>query len=323
MRLASGDSGGPAGLRVPAQRRHATPAADCALAVAPGSPVARHYTRLGDAAPAGSSEAALGRFFSQIGQPGSSLAQWFAAIFLEYDIAAVAPEQRPPPGVFLRLRRASESVAGEPNSRQRAPEQAVNSVVAAVGWAQQERERAAAVRVFDAPPPGGEIAHIGAMPVVGPAPSASLPTAWTSQASSLSCPGWTGAARWEKSRRFCERRGAGYARLGVAMQVSARGVSLGIGLELGPVGDESAGSLGAWYGAGRADWQPLVATLEREGGCLPVKASGILAWPMRENVYAPHGPRLIYRGINHVKLTVAEGAVTAKAYGGLSCIPVG
>ena len=57
--------------------------------------------------------------------------------------------------------------------------------------------------------------------------------------------------------------------------------------------------------------------LEARKWCLPTKARGLLDFPGLDHLYDERGVFILYRGINHVKLTIAGDAVQAKAYVGL------
>ena len=60
-----------------------------------------------------------------------------------------------------------------------------------------------------------------------------------------------------------------------------------------------------------------------KGWCLPAKAAGLLAWPGRDKLFTERGPLLVHRGINHAKVSIADGETSAKAYVGAGCWPIG
>ena len=108
----------------------------------------------------------------------------------------------------------------------------------------------------------------------------------------------------------------------LAVDVAAAGLSARVGFELftapGRDGEERGES---WLATSRADWRPVTDAMIERGWCLPTKARGLLDWCSLERLYDRGGMRLLYKGINHVKLTLAAGDErqdpAAKAYGGM------
>ncbi|MDE0359905.1 MAG: hypothetical protein OXI74_01930 [Rhodospirillaceae bacterium] len=66
----------------------------------------------------------------------------------------------------------------------------------------------------------------------------------------------------------------------------------------------------------------MIRRLVDRDWCLPAKAEGLLAWPRLRTVFGEAGAFQLYMGINHVKLSVEEDRVRAKAYGGLRLLPL-
>ena len=81
-------------------------------------------------------------------------------------------------------------------------------------------------------------------------------------------------------------------------------------------------SFDSWLTTGRSDWRPIVERLARRGWCLAAKARGLLEWCALDRMYDRRGVFLVYKGINHVKLTVTDAGVAAKAYAGVTCFPM-
>ena len=69
-------------------------------------------------------------------------------------------------------------------------------------------------------------------------------------------------------------------------------------------------------------WWPVIDVLVQTGLCLPRKARGLRRWPGKETVFRGRRAFLLYRGINHIKIVLDGPAVHAKAYVGMTCVPV-
>ena len=81
--------------------------------------------------------------------------------------------------------------------------------------------------------------------------------------------------------------------------------------------------LAAWLITSKRDWRPVIRRLGDWQLCLPAKAEGLLDWPRLRTVFGNDGAFQLYMGINHVKLSVNDERVRAKAYGGLRLLPLG
>ena len=93
---------------------------------------------------------------------------------------------------------------------------------------------------------------------------------------------------------------------GIALEVADGGVQPRSGLELyqGP----------SWvFNAGRV-WHGLIEALVEQGRCRPGKAAGLRAWTGAEPVFDRNGAFLPRQGINHIKLSLEDGGIEAKAY---------
>ena len=120
------------------------PAADLALAVGPGTPLAQHFIQRGETAPPGSAAAALARYLAETGRGDSALRDRVAGTMLEFDLVETPAGQRPEPGVFLRLRLGEGS---EPHDRpQPLP---LAALAGAVGWTDDGALRRSAARVLE------------------------------------------------------------------------------------------------------------------------------------------------------------------------------
>ena len=294
------------------------PAADYFVSVAPGRPSMEYYVRLGEAAKPGSAEAALGRVYALMNGAGppseSSLTGWFRASMLEYDIAEVPPNLRPAPGVFLALKPQSEldeAVAGS-----RTPYRLAATIANAVGWEEDEAERLAVERAFAALPRNGVVDQIGAAPereqrsvrlIVDGLKLRNVPAF-------LKRLKWDGPA--QKVMDTLEEMRDMTPVFRLALDVSARGVGPRLGLEM--YRPKKTSDLDYWLNSGRNAWRPVMNYLEEMKWCLPQKGDGLRAFPGIERLLEDKGMSILYKGINHFKLSIEGDAVEAKAYAALA-----
>ena len=121
--------------------------------------------------------------------------------------------------------------------------------------------------------------------------------------------GWPGATN--RVERVIEAMAPVPSRLALSLDVAAHGLLPRLGLEFAPPAMEKA----------RAAWQPLIERVAELGWCLPEKERGLIDFTGIERVFRDDGLFMLYRGISHVKLTVAGDSVQAKAYIGFSYLP--
>ena len=287
------------------------PAADLGVVVRPGSALIRRFIRRGEAAPPGAPAAALGRLFARIGQAGSALRAAVAGTMLEYDVAGPAGSQAEP-GLFLKLPAATASAPSE--HPQRVP---IAPLTGAVGWTGAGAEQRAVARALAALPPRAVVAQIGALPSrqrravrlviqeIGRGELAGVLERWGRREA-------VGPAA-DILSHFREA----LPRFRLAVDVAAAGLLPRIGVELYPAGSWS-GSPDSWLTTGRSDWRPVTELLAQRGWCLPAKAQGLVDWCAFDRMYDSRGVFLVYKGMNHVKLTITAAGVGAKAYAGLT-----
>ena len=79
----------------------------------------------------------------------------------------------------------------------------------------------------------------------------------------------------------------------------------GLGFEL---------SVLAGWKAPHRRWRPFLKRVLDLGLCLPEKEHALQRWPRYELLYLASGNRWLLSGLNHVKLAIADGSVSAKAY---------
>ena len=289
------------------------PAADLFLVVRTGSPLARRFIGRGEAARPGSAAAALARYLVEVGQADSPLHGCIAGTMLEYDLVETPADRQPEPGVFLKVRLPEES---EPHGRpQPLP---IAALAHAVGWTDDGELRRSVARVLAALPPGGRVRHVGALPdrapravrlvvqEVGRGEMAGVLERW----------GRRGSVR--PATEILTELGEVLPRFRLSVDVAAAGLLPRLGLELYHAGSWSD-SLDSWLTTGRSDWRPVVERLAQHGWCLPAKARGLLEWCALDKMYDRGGVFLVHKGVNHVKFTVTDAGVAAKAYAGMAC----
>ena len=294
------------------------PAADLFAVARPGSPLARRLVRRGEAAHPGSAAAALARYLVRVGQADSDLHGCIASTMLEYDLAEAPPDRRPEPGVFLKVRLAEEP---EPHGRpQPLP---LAALAEAVGWADDGGEvRRSVARVLAALPPGARVAHVGAFP--SRAPRAVRLVIREVGRDDL------GGVLERLGRRASISPAteilSGFRdccpRFLLAVDAAPAGLLPRIGLELYQPKSPRGPDFDNWLATRRSDWRPVVERLAQRGWCLAAKARGLLEWCAFDRMYDRRGVFIAYKGVNHVKLTVTDDGVDAKAYAGVTCFPM-
>ena len=290
-----------------------TPAADLFLVLRPGSPLSQHFIRRGEAARPGSAAAALARYLVRIGQADSELHAGIAGTMLEYDLAEAPADRVPEPGVFLKVRRAEES---EPDERpQPLP---IAALADAVGWTDEEEVLGWVAQARAALPPGATVAHVGALPDRTPRAVRLVIQEIGRDEVGEVLERWGRRASIRPATELLTDLEEVLPRFRLSVDVAAAGLLPRIGLELYHPGSW-VDSLDTWLTTGRSDWRPVVERLALRGWCLPAKAQGLLQWCALDRMYDRRGVFLVYKGINHVKLTVTDAGVAAKAYAGVTC----
>ncbi len=294
------------------------PAADYFVAVAPGRPSMEYYVHLGEAAAPDSAAAALGRIYARMNDAkspaDSSLAGWFRASMLEYDIAEVPSNLNPAPGVFLALQ--PESELDETLAGSRTPDRLAAAIANAVGWEEDEEERRSVERAFAALPRDGVVDQIGAVAQREPR-SIRLIVDGLKQ---RNIPALLKRLKWEGSARkvmdILEEMHDVTPVFRLAVDVAANGVGPRLGLEM--YRPRKPSNLDYWLTSGRNAWRPVVEYLEEMKWCLPEKGAGLRAFPGVERLFEEKGMSILYKGINHFKLSIEGDAVEAKAYAALA-----
>ena len=270
----------------------------------------------------GSAASCLGEFFAGVtddeASSGCPPSGWFESAMLEYDVAGALPGQPADPGLFIRLVHGGSSRTARLLP---APGILAATLAGAVGWNEHEDEARAVARAFAALPPGAEVGQMGAMPgrplrairlIVDGVEAQGVPEC-------LRRLGWPGQA--DRATTVLADLNDVTPHFRLSLDVSVDGLSPRLGLELCPPKERKAKewkAIDRWLTTGRSAWRPVVERLEALRLCQPDKARGLLDFPGLDRLFDKKGVLVLYRGINHVKVTIEADYVSAKAYAGLS-----
>lgn len=288
--------------------------ADIAVPIEPGTELADHFVRVGEAAAPRSPAAALARRLRRTDGFGSVFEDY---AIVEYDVASAKPGTSAPPGVFLKPRSASGP------DTDASPGRVADTLAALAGRQPQRDERRSVERAFAALPDKARMVQTGVLPartpgairlVVRDAHAAGMADYLTR----MGHPDPAAARTRVPSalRDLCDPRPW------LGLDVSACGMSPRIGLEFWPPEDRRDRGPGRWMRIAALRWWPVIDVLVQTGLCLPRKARGLRRWPGKETVFRGRRAFLVYRGINHIKIVIDGAAVHAKAYVGMTCVPV-
>ena len=288
----------------------ADPVADFCVVPTPGSRLAEFYGRQGELAAPGSAEAALGTFLAdQASDPRKMRSEGRGGVILEYDLAGISPDRSPPPGIFIvpgdvRDESVKEKLFAE-------PERLADALWAVAGRKPDALILRGMQHIYRMMPPIGSVSQAGILPGrTQRAVRLIIQTRAAEDATELlERIRWPG--RPADAAAVCESM-AGLARPGAALSVdvAADGVSPRLGLEFfRPVG---------WYELDHPGWNRLIDRLEERGWCLPEKARGLKTWPRVEQSFDRSRVHRIRQSINHVKVVMNRGDISAKAYVGMN-----
>ena len=290
------------------------PAADFSVAVAPG-PVAQYYVAHGAGAAPASAEGWLSRHLADKSGPDD----WIDHVLLAYDIIDAPSGRQGAPAVCLPI------PAQLPGRGPLSPDRLAGALRRAAGWTQDDLQRRALTRAFEALPSGAAVVFAAVNPERTPM-SSRLVVAGVSAprvGSFLERLAWTGSM--PTIRRVLSGMQDVSDRFMLAFDVTANGALPRLGLEMYPAypsGADYHALLSTWLRTTASDWRSLLDRLVDMGLCLPVKAGGLLSWPRRNNLFGNGQAFRLHMGINHVKITVIEERMQAKAYAGLRLLPL-
>ena len=274
------------------------PGSDLLFSIRPHSHLSEHYIGVGAEA-RGGPPAALAGFLSEMNRSDSFLARYIAMVALEYDVASAGVGDLAAPGVFL-----CRSGGDVPAPGRRRPNAGVlvASLSHAVGTKEDSFVRRGVERICDALPAGCDVRWVGAFP--GRRPQAVRPVLHEPGSDVdgfLARIGWNGdrATAGALARAF-GRHGAGVS---LCLDALADGLSPRIGLEISRRGKVDRGG-----------WSSILDGLVERAWCLPSTAAALLGCCGAERIFDGDTLSEVYRGMNHVKISIDRDEVTAKGY---------
>lgn len=292
-----------------------TPDSDLFVTMEPGGALARHAVAEGRKAAPGPKRT-LAEFAGMYSDADSGLQESITGVMLEYDVVAAMPARARSPGLFFQLPLAE--LGGGPTGRTRVP---VETLCRAVGWRNCDAEREAAGSVLDRMPDHCVIRHIGAFPGRNPRTVRLLIQGFGREEfrDILAKANWNGPV--DAALAVVDDLVDVLPWFRLAADVTAQGLQPRMGMEfyLRPRIDSSHDH---WLATGRGDWRPVASRLAERGWCVPAKARGMGDWCALDRFYDGNGMNLIYKGINHIKISLDGGKPSAKAYAGMTWRPV-
>ena len=297
------------GFEVPLHERE--PRADLGVGLFEGSRSASHFLEWSQSAGADSSVAATVRLLHELGREESGLRRMAGKRFLlEYDIDPAHSGPPPEPGLFVYI--ATHSQPGEGPVRQQPKDLCLvtDAVTAASGWGPDAAERAHIERVCQATDSDTPVGSVGSFPSRDRAIRLGIPGFRTTDAAKgyLERVGWPGSHSLVASTLsyFADRDS--FRRIGVHLDVSARGVGPTLGLTLHPGTQEWLKDIGHWI--------PLVDGIRDLGLAVPEKLSALTGTTTgTDALFGKAGLLMLMRGIHHIKMTVVGNRIDqVKAY---------
>lgn len=280
-----------------------SPTADFCVQCTPGSSLAAFLVdRAGALGPALAGPSLRAFLSEQARRPGSFLERTGAGLILEYDLAGSPAAQHGPPGVFIAALGRPDRGAGLDGD----PAALVAALESIAGWSPGAVDAGQVQRVWAAAS-CGMIRQAGVMPgrehkafrfIVHGISEAGVPAALKG----LEWPGDLSLALG----LLPELAGLVVPRAALSVDVSSRGVSPRLGLELfRPV---------ERHRTDRSGWGALIERLAERAWCLDTKAEALARWPRVEMFFARDGVYRVRQVINHLKLVVHGSDVHAKGY---------
>ena len=292
--------------------------ADILLPIMAGTHTANHLAELGRIAKRDTPADRLGLYCSELANPNSPLHRWITGTILEYDLVEIDPHASPAPGVFIRLRPHSDyTTAAESLSSN------VSALAAIVGWEPSIAEQDGVAQAVEGLQPDGQILHIGALPERAERAIrlVACGIAFENLVTVLTGLNWPGSR--DAVQDLLNRMPPPVQRVQLAFDVRTSGIGPRIGLELFVDERVSLAAPSGWLATDADDWRPFIDWLEGAGWCLAGKAEGLRNWPSNDQIDTRGVPCRLYRGLNHVKITIDGDSVqNAKAYAGMTFFPL-
>ncbi len=287
----------------------ASPMADFAAVVPPGSRTAAFYQELTEASAPDLAGPGLGTFLTkQEKDPRSLLNRTGASIILEYDLARATPGRHGPPGIFIVSRNPSDR--DDPRNHEAIhddPAGLVAALESAACWGTGVVDMRPVDEVWAAMAGSGMVIQAGVMP------------GRTTHAIRLIIQGVHRQQVAEVLKRLRwngdiprvvaalqDLAGLVKPQTGLSIDVTGQGVSPRLGLELfRPI---------EWHQTDPAGWKVLFDRLVEKGWCLAARVDGLAEWPGLEMFFGRDGVYKVRQTVNHVKLVIDRGVVHVKGY---------
>ena len=228
------------------------------------------------------------------------------SMMLEYDIGSAPAGESPDPGIFLYP--AEPLVASDDaDPKLRAIRAILHALTSAVGWAPEEAERELAEQVYRAQLPDTSIFSFGAFP----SRERAIRLAVIGFRNAHGILAFLNRLRWpgplavvgSTVSRF-ERHG-GYVGLGIQLEIHQGRLAPTLGLNFSAKDVYRPGQH-AWVDRPGL-WDQFFRGLHEEGLAVPEKLAALADWTCGPvTLFGAGAPRLLLRGLHHVKL-VLEG----------------
>ena len=271
--------------------------ADLSLAAPPGSPMARWLIERGRREGADAPAVALANYLDELERPGSFLADLFDGTILEYDMDPASEDrERPPPGLFLCLRRDRD-----PNHVNAG---IVDAALAfATGAAPDPRRLRVLEAIWQAFPTGARLPWCAVMSGRSPAPLRLMTICRRAD-----IPGFLEAIRHPGRLAAVEDVLASVRdfpdRFCLSLDVTSAGLvpRLGIEMHLGRPTE-------------RGMWSRFVSAMADRGWLRADKGAALAGCTGSERFFGQDGKlTTLFWGVNHVKAVIAERETTVKGY---------
>ncbi len=287
------------------------PGADFFVCVYADSPILQSYIQRGRRAAPDSADAAFARYLSAM----HTKQAWFGEddliqqLIFEYDVIKEASAPDTLPGLFIKFRSDASATVHARRSVVAA------SIREACGW-EQESEQCLAL-LNDVLPEQASISYAGAFPG-RPARAMRLilrGIPMTNIVAFLQRLRWPG--RGDLVEAVLARLQALPSHASVAIDMAPEGVGPRLGLEISVPRRETPAKSVTWLKSGPADWDPLLAQMERAGWCRPDKGQALRASLGQQQLWSADGLYHAGHGLNHIKVLIHREQISAKAYTGM------
>lgn len=289
--------------------------ADLSIWAVPHTAFGDYLVTQGEASDANPQSRGLCNYLKEVGHEGSFLARWLAYAMLEYDLTNNQENALPTPGVFLGSRiNFPKQKAASDHSRWRHGNAGVMvaAICHAVGWEEVEQENHVFQRLCGLLPASAWSAQIGAMPQRTPRAIRSVIRMPAREVPSfLSRASWSGP--FELVENLVEEIEMFDLKASLTFDVNHNGLLPRIGFEL---------FIASRWKSPPQLWFPFLRRLRELGLCLGDKERALRDWPRRDLLFLQSGTRKLLSGINHIKLVIDGGSVSAKAYTMMKLLPV-